>query len=79
MVQNQAAVKKVFLKAGKAFNTLPPFSFCIHLNHILLDLFPKAPHSFGEEGSLLTGMIRHPSILTEVGTSWKVHRKVNTS
>ncbi|EPB82964.1 hypothetical protein HMPREF1544_10309 [Mucor circinelloides 1006PhL] len=39
------------------------------------DLFPKAPESFGEGDILINRMIRHPSILTENGSSWKVHRQ----
>ncbi|KAL9537251.1 hypothetical protein MBANPS3_011946 [Mucor bainieri] len=40
-----------------------------------IDLFPKAPESFGEGDVLINKLVRHPSILTENGSSWKVHRQ----
>ncbi|KAI8575071.1 hypothetical protein K450DRAFT_263489 [Umbelopsis ramanniana AG] len=42
------------------------------------ELFPRAEHSFGEGDTLLNGMIRHPSILTEPGAKWKKHRKASS-
>ncbi|KAM3583176.1 hypothetical protein VKS41_004927 [Umbelopsis sp. WA50703] len=42
------------------------------------EVFPRAEHSFGEGDTLLNGMIRHPSILTEPGEKWKKHRKASS-
>lgn len=79
MVTDPAAVKKILLKAGNAswFTSSLLYVF-LTVKCIPLDLFPKAPNHFGKEGSLLSGMLRHPNIITEVGASWKVHRKVYT-
>lgn len=42
-----------------------------------LELFPKAPNSIGAPNTLLSAMVRSPSIVTTVGDSWKVHKKVS--
>ncbi|KAI7891077.1 cytochrome P450 [Mucor mucedo] len=39
------------------------------------EIFPKAPNSIGEPNTLLSAMIRSPSIVTTIGESWKVHKK----
>ncbi|KAG2211279.1 hypothetical protein INT47_006399 [Mucor saturninus] len=48
----------------------------VDIRKVLLnsDIFPKAPNSFGKGDTLINGILRHPSILTETGSKWKVHR-----
>ncbi|CAO3683430.1 unnamed protein product [Umbelopsis vinacea] len=84
--------KKLYAPALARSNNLGMYvrsgrvGWCVYVENPVLvkkvllkgDVFPRAEHSFGEGDTLLNGMIRHPSILTEPGEKWKKHRKASS-